>query len=405
MPRRAIRHPWEGAVEGTSPPTRRPAAHALEHLQHTAGNRAVTALVQRWAFIGEKKVSPKLKSLDAVMQAMAADSKVRSYTDMSEFGAHAAGTTDYIGNLANPESEGTWVRFAKKGTNILGENHTYVQLEDVLQAVGSTSFTSEPLSVDDMPAGSHMKAAYETENKDRFKRMGIEGVADKKQFGGESLFPKMGYGLQTLIPYVSGAKKLDELKSGQYVGQPVQRYLKIAWGHAKDLAGKVAAKQKVSGTEESLALVYDVLKDKLDPFITGLPVDGYLGDALDTPGGKPLLKPLEQFSKMFVMTMLEAAGSDARLTATERKQLASMKSGTDVEKMKVFGKWRNLHFSHAVRDAAKRGVRYAGMGYNHLKYLLSEGLPPNSKPYDMQGADIDKFEALTKKLAAKAAKP
>ena len=359
--------------------------------------------IQRWAWVSAAKVKPTEPSLDPAMKAFAADKVVRDYGSDAEFKAHAAGKTDYLGNLPGPASKGTWVRFSPTGTNLLGENHTQVTLEEVVRAVGSTSFIYEPLSVDTMAPGSSMKAAYETENKDRFARMGVAGVADKQQFGAESLFPKMGYGLNLLVPILSSGK-LDDLKPGAYVGQPAQRYLKIAWGYSKDVGADIAAlkaaKKKVPKELKDLQKLQKSLSGQLDGFLTSLVVDAYLGDALDTPAGKKLIPALITFCQRFVSAMLARAATDDALSNTERTDLKAMKKGSNSEKQGVFDKWRNLHFSHAVRDAAKRGVRYAGMGRAHMDYLIAEGIPANSRTYDMTGKDIADYDQLTKNLAA-----
>jgi hypothetical protein len=42
----------------------------------------------------------------------------------------------------------TWVRFSPKGTNLLGENHEQVTLQDDLRRSASTSFIFEPFLTD-----------------------------------------------------------------------------------------------------------------------------------------------------------------------------------------------------------------------------------------------------------------
>ncbi|MGW0432895.1 hypothetical protein ACWDV4_10165 [Micromonospora sp. NPDC003197] len=391
--------------------------------QRAAGNRAVDGAlrnarestaaapvpVQRWAWVGATQIKPDDPALDPQMKALASDKLVHDYASDAEFREHAAGQTDHIGNLRGPASTGTWVRFAPGGTNLLGENHTHVTLEHVAAAVGSRNFIYEPFSVDKMSSGSAMKAAYEAENQDRFNQFGVGGVADKQQFGAESLFPKMGYGLNLLVPYLDPSGSFDDLKSGGYVGQPVQRYLKIAWGHGKDIEAKVANLNKIqrltiSKEMKKLSKVVSATKAALEPFITPLPVDGYLGDPLDSVAGRAVVPKLREFCEAFVNAMLAQASTDEGLTKQERKELGKMPKASGDEREEVFGKWRNLHFSHAVRDAAQRGVRYAGMGRFHLDYLMAEGLPPNSRGYDMSGKDLADFETLTKNLAASATK-
>ncbi|MGH3797052.1 MAG: hypothetical protein ACRDSP_19435 [Pseudonocardiaceae bacterium] len=393
----------------------------LTVLQRTVGNRALTAaiagarpgagdglVVQRLAFVAGTRVPADDPTLNPAMQAFAADPLVRNYTDRAEFQAHAAGTTNYLGNLPGP-SAGTWVRFSPTGTNLLGENHTQVTLEHVVGAVGTTSFVYEPFSVDVMPAGSQMRTAYETENAQRFQAFGVAHVADKQQFGGESLFPKMGYGLNLLLPYLAGAGNLDPIKSGGYTGQPVQRYLKIAWGHTKDVAAQLAGRRfpwpRPSRELRALVREYQASRAVLDGFITGLPVDGYLGDALDTPVGLPLVPALRTFCEAFVAVMLARTTSDTGLTRRERRRLGRMPRAGHDEKEAVFEDWRNLHFAHATAAAAQRGVRYVGMGRLHLDYLRAQGLPPNSHPYDMTGNVLARFETETRRLAARARVP
>ena len=173
------------------------------------------------------------------MKAFTTDRTVRDYGSMAEFADHAAGKTDHLGNLpASSSSPGTWVRFAPAGTNLLGEDHTKVTMEHVAPAVGSTSFTYEPFATDDLSSRPTMKAAYETENADNFARFGVSMPPDKRQFGGESLFPKIAFAFVLLQPYVDGSGSLADLKAGQYVGQPLQRYLKIAWGYARRRRGR-----------------------------------------------------------------------------------------------------------------------------------------------------------------------
>ena len=344
------------------------------------------------------------------MKAFAGDKVVRDYGSMSEFKDHAAGKTDYLGTLPPASaSPGTWVRFSPNGINLLGEDHTKVTLEHVVPSVHTTSFIYEPFATDDLSASPGMKSAYETENSARFGAFGVQGVADKRQFGAESLFPKIAFGFNLLLPYVTGSSPLDELKPGQYVGQPLQRYLKIAWGYAADVADQVAtaasAKKPVAADQQGLANAYQSTKADLDGFIKGLPVDGYLGDALDTNNGRKKLPALATLCRAVTAAMLARMKNDAELTAPERQQLDQLPKGSSADQMAAFSKWRNLHFSHAVRDAAARGVRYAGMGLEHLKYLRAEGLPAKSADYDMVGKNLNDFETLTKNLAASAKSP
>jgi len=394
-------------------------AATVAALQSAAGNRAVTGLlrspsplppVQRWAWVSAAQVQPSEPGLDPRMKTFTTDHTVRDYGSMVEFADHAAGKTDHLGNLpASSSSPGTWVRFAPAGTNLLGEDHTKVTMEHVAPAVGSTSFTYEPFATDDLSSRPKMKAAYETENADNFARFGVTMQPDKRQFGGESLFPKIAFAFVLLQPYVDGSGSLADLKAGQYVGQPLQRYLKIAWGYAADVVDEVAqlkqARNPVPPAHARLAATYTATKADLDGFITGLPVDGYLGASLDTAAGRRKLPSLSRLGRAVVASMTVRMQNDTEITADERTRLNAMPRGTDEEKAAAFGTWRNLYFSHATRAAVARGVRYVGMGRAHLDYLKAEGLPAGSRGYDMVAKDLIDFQTLTDNLKRTARNP
>jgi hypothetical protein len=366
-------------------------------------------VIQRHAFVKETQVDPNEKSLTASMQSFAKDDKVRNYESKQEFQDHADGKTDYIGNLAT-KSPGTWVRYFPTGMNLLGEHHDKVQLVDVMQAVGSKNFINEQFSTDDMSTSPSMKSAYDKVNAEEFKKFGVDGVKDKKQFGAESLYPKLGFAMTLALPYFDKTYSLDGLKSGpnKYTGKPLQRYVAIAWGYSKDNVTQIDATKKKGGTPgpkaEALYKVHKKVEASLDGFVAGLVPDGYLGDALSQPGNDKLLAPLHEFATAISDAMVELATTDksSRLTPEKRKEYAG-KTLDATEKDTLFSEWRDFNFEDNVAAAAAKGVRYAGMGDNHLKYLLDKKLiPSGGHTYRMAGKDIQDFEALTAKLKTKA---
>lgn len=430
-------------------------AHELTHVVQQGGKVSQGSkpapAIQRFAFINENQVAPNTPGLTPDMKTMATDSLVRNYLSMQEFKKHAAKQTDYLGNLKGAVKTGTWLRFNPAGMNILGEDHTQVEFSAVAPSVGTKNFIYEQFSSDVMVKGSSMKAAYEKVNELEFKKLKIENEIDKQKFGSESLFPKMGFGMTLALPYFEKRQPISDLTSSGYVGKPVQRYLAIAWGYSKDnlqilntikaasawvagqalslaatvksILGPAAAKlvelilkliawavgilAQFPPKKAQLAVVHEAVTAKLDPFITALPVDGYIGDELVKPANAGLFSPLAQFGKAFSETMTERAAMEksSRLSEAERKKLMAAQTTSEAEKMKLFDQWRNHYFEDEVKSAAKRGVRYAGMGKAHLDYLKGVGLPSNAYPYDMVNVDIAKFEALTKKLAQQAKTP
>jgi hypothetical protein len=378
---------------------------SAEHLLDAHVGRGTGApAVQRLAFLNENPVPASQRDLTPEMKAMASDKLVRNYAGLDEFKKHAEKKTDYLGNL----KDGTWMRFSPTGINLLGENHTKVTLEDVVPAVGSKSFIYEPFSADTLKAGSNIKAAYEKETQQRLKTFGVEKEKDKQQFGAESLFPKMGYGLTEAIPYFEGKSPLSALQSPDgYFGQPLQRYLKIAWAYSKDNKIDVERKQKakefVPPKYEALATVHGAVEGQLNGFITSLVVDGFLGDELVKKKNATLLAPLAKFAIAFTEAMMRMAASEpsSRLSFGKRLSLSGSSPSGAADKTKLFSEWRDFNFEDNVKAATKRGVRYAGMGQLHLDHLVKIGLDKNQHPFEMDGKDIAAFRALTAKLTPK----
>jgi hypothetical protein len=380
-------------------------AHELTHVVQQSSSGSGARGIQRYAFVNEKQVAKSEKGLTPEMQGMVSDARVRNYTGVDEFKKHAGKQTDYLGNLA----DGTWMRFSPTGINLLGENHTAVSLEKVLPAVGSTNFIYEPFSSDVMKAGSNIKSAYEGENLGRFKTFGVEKEKDKQKFGAESLFPKIGFALTLARPYFEGKARMIALDPDGYLGQPLQRYLKIAWGYSKDnqlvVAQKRKAKENIPPKLDALATVHASVQGKLDKFITSLVVDGHLETELDKKANAGLFAPIAMFASAFTEVLVEMAATEksSRLSNAERKTLSEATSTSRDDKISLFSRWRNFLFEDNVKAATKRGVRYAGMGQSHLDHLATIGLDKNQHPFEMDGKDIKAFRALTSKLT-KAAK-
>jgi hypothetical protein len=380
---------------------------SAEHLlDRHPGVGIASRAVQRFAFVNQTQVTAAEKDLTSPMKAMVSDKIVRDYTGLDEFKKHADKKTDYLGNLA---ADGTWMRFNPAGINLLGENHTKVSLEYVVPAVGTKSFIYEQFSSDDMAGGSNIKQVYDKENVDLFKKFGVEGEKDKKQFGEESLFPKMGFGLTLAIPYFQNKAQLIKLTDDKtYVGQPIQRYLKIAWAYSKDNKLTVEqmrkAKQAIPSKAEALAAVHTEVEGKLDSFITPLPVDGYIGNAFADGKSDALLPLLVKFAMAFIeMVEQKIVGEmSSRLSEADKKTLGKSGGPTLKDREALFMKWRDLYFEDNVKAAGKRGVRYAGMGQAHLDNLVTKGLSANEHPFEMDGKDITAFRSLTDTLKKKA---
>jgi hypothetical protein len=384
--------------------------------QHAPAGAAASsgAAVQRYAFITGtqlRRTDPMVSG--AAMMDMVTDQMVRDYTTPAEFKNHAAGTTDHIGNL--DDETRTWLRFPTIGLNVLGEMHeTESSFEHVRPAVNAKKFISEAISSEDMPKGSQLDATYQAEHADRYKQFGIENEKDKKQFGAEPLLPKVGFAMTGLMPYLKvdpkAPQSVKDLTSDNYAGKIGQSLLKEGWAYGTDIRTQVALERvafvPVAAKRGALADTVDSLFSILDPFITALAVHGFLGDPLSQPKNAPLIVPLRQFIQALIDALVEVATGDpsANLSAAQQKKLSDPKAGNE-DKGKMFLDWRNRNIANAVKDAAARGVRYAGMGWAHMKYLQDHGAPAGVTIFDMNGDDITAFENHTNELKAIAVKP
>jgi hypothetical protein len=331
-------------------------------------------------WVGEGKIrKDDVPDLYAATKPYAEDDLVRDFASWEEALAFAAGTTDYIGNLPGPVEPGIWVRFDSTGLNIIGEEHDYVSLEQTTAAVRSRSFIYEQFATDTLPPDSEFKKAYLIENTDLLGKFGVALNSDLTLVGGESLLPKIADTVAELVPYFDKTADMADMTSADdgYLGQPDQRYLKIGWGWAKDLVGNAT-----TDAENALVQAVSTHHGILDPFITNLPVDGFLGDPLIEEEHEDKYEPLLELCQAYVPVMMERAHNDPGITVPEQQLLKEMPTDTVEEQQEMFGLWRNLYFAKATEKAAERGVRYAGMGDYHREWLEgNDRVPDNARTY------------------------
>ncbi|MBT0772884.1 DUF4157 domain-containing protein [Kineosporia sp. J2-2] len=365
--------------------------------------------VQRRVWVGGRRINPEADGLTDRMREMADDPLVRDYQNEREFRRHAAGMTDHLGNLAPGSfSPGTWVRFSPTGVNIVGENHTEVTLTDVVQAVGTRSFRYELVNYDDLTALPDTSATLDAMNGDRLARLGLTPGADLAQHGAESLFPKMGSALARLRPLLVGEKPdLDPIK--EYLGQPVQRYLKTAWAFAVESSAAPVPSVQLTGPQQTLAQVVAQTQAVLGPFVAGLRPDGFLGNSMEERRGgrldvfqrrsykKEFVPALRAFCDAFLPVIRERAGSDQLLSTFDRNRIAGTTS--DVQSMEA---WRDAAMLTLARRAASDGTRYIGLGGLHVGSLI--GQLGTSGGYHFfylnNGRQLAEFQQLTQQRLA-----
>ena len=200
-----------------------------------------------------------------------------------------------------------------------------------------------------------MKAAYEKENADLLAKMGVAGATDTRQHGAESLFPKIGYGMTLAVPPAGPRFRGAQASPVRRPARPALSQDRLGIRQGRGRRDHRAPGGETAGPSEltRLAATVKQLTPALDPSITGLPVDGFLGDALDTPAGRKHVPDLVRFCTDTMNAMTVRIATDAVLTEAERKTLQAMPRATTAQKSALFAVWRDMEFSHAVRAAVR----------------------------------------------------
>lgn len=330
-------------------------------------------------WVGGRQVRAGDPLTEARAAALVADTVVRDFHDWAEVTAYIDRTTDYIGTLPGPSCGGAWISFAHDAhMNVLGEDHTYVDFEQVGPAVRARSFVYEPFSTDVLAPGSELLRVYLDENRQSLHTLGIAAAANPRQYGGESLYPKIADTAADLIPYFAGTKPMTDQCPPEYVGIPNQRYLRMAWAHAHD----IAAAHPATPEETVLVHEYNTHLNLLGGWLNGLAPGGHLGVALQ--GHADFHAPLRDFCEAYCDLMIQRAINDPDITVQQRQTLTGLPHGTTDELLKLFGRWRNYYFAGVVARADAAHVRYAAMGAYHQYWLGRRGLmPATAHQYDM----------------------
>lgn len=411
-------------------------------LQRTIGNQAVCRLmesanknsaklksgtsapVQRYVFINEEQLTAEEHDGTETEIGWIGDNTIRNYEDTGEFSQHASGTTDYIGNLPAP-SEGTWVRFEPDGTNVIGENHTEVVLHHVLGAVGSKDFIHERFldiedTADQVPKTFQV---YTADTASRDEEYGLEEKEEKRKYAAETLVPKLGYGGQLIGQYLK-TRPLKFFRSTgnggpekDHIGKVSLKVLRQMWAYAEDVVNWFGSGYEELPDTELLKWVkifipfYLKIKDLVDPFISELVYGEALGDTLDTNKYRDLAPLIMEFSQILGDTIyIQALEYEESGVTGDREELLKAGAGgkTNEEKKAVLNQWRNKRFKELVTEAINGGTRYAGMGANHLEYLLTQEMPGGMHSYNLSSnakphapTKLPGFETKTQELRQK----
>lgn len=378
-----------------------PPAHTIQPGQISPN---ASPSIQRFALVRGTLQDENDPALNNNMRSYAGDEGFRNYHDMEEFRDHAAGQTDYIGNVFSGPFTGLWVRFPQQGLNILGENHQQLTLKDLMPAVGSTNFIGERFASEDMHMfeSPEFQSTYLDLTQEEFEHMGIDQDPDKQQYGGESLLIKTGYVLHHALPYFQ-PDGMDMLRLEGYFGKPLQHYLLIAWAWSKDNLDRIiqmqSLGQEVMPEKEVLAEIHRLIAPHLEPFLNTLSPDDYLENSLGLPDNVPIIPLLREFagafSQMTLRMMIE--DTDSGLSHKQRDKLDFNRATPD-QTSQAYQDVRNHSMYKLVTQAAANGVRYAGYGSNHLTYIMTQGLPANSQGIFINGSGLQRIIELNRMI-------
>lgn len=346
--------------------------------------------VQRAVWIEGDYVEPtdtRFSRATPRMREWLADSGIRDYQHEDEFRRHAAGKTDYLGNL----EDGTWLRFSATQLNVVGEDHTGVTLPDILRAVGGTkSYIYELFPSDKLPP--RMRSAFVESGPNVLADLGVGPKDSLRAHGAESIYPKLGY-IMTLLKQQLDTFRRHGLeprdRDNKVYGQkPVQRGLSYAFAFAQDtrarrdglknrLASRLSTRhRRAEAADRQLIDVFGRHERLLMTFEATFRPGGYLNDTLlswreryGAPGLDALTAALDDFADAAMPAFRQYQQQDDALSDDDRRRLAGAPTPE-----KEFGDWRNMTFRQNARAAVRSGKRYAGMGENHRGYLEGAGL-------------------------------
>lgn len=332
------------------------------------------------------------------------DAVVREYKSRQEIEEHVKGRTDHVGNLSGSDARGTWVRFGADGTNLIGEHHDHVTLPDLVKDLGIKSFVYEAFYREEFTVGSAVHALQGPDTTRVLQACGVKpGEKPVRSYGIEAFYPKIAFPLPLLIPFLERKSPYSGMR-GPF-GVACQFAVRYLWAYAKDLAanrdpiadGGYPPTELILQGERRLAALVPKHQGKLEPFVSGLKSGGDLSaDLIADDSARVELKSLVQGG---IDLMFPRAAGDTRLDDDDRRKLSMALRGSPAQQAAMFNRWRDLHFEKNVAAAVADGVRFIGLGVEHVAHLVRDkAVPDGTRVYDMrstaQSADALRFPEL-----------
>ncbi|MCG8455915.1 MAG: hypothetical protein MI919_06495, partial [Holophagales bacterium] len=352
------------------------------------------------------------------MMKMVGDEIVRGFESVEELHQFSQGKTDYIGTVA--EKDDLWVRFAPEGLNILGETHGFLPMRYITDAVGSKNFIHEAFTaVEDL--GFPMPRTQNTVDEIamiRHLEFGTEKEPDKGRFAAESFLPKMGFAINRLERYLPKYEGRDFAQIPETLDDALLKGMKMAYTFVDELATRIPQNERSPELGQLLSY-YEDNEGPIRGFVESLVIGEKMGlTKAATAASKSeygtieilltfSLSLMEYLRKTLVDMTPGYEFPEAKLLADQaaKKQLHIQYEQTH-EREVFYRDLRDRKFLESVREARQRGVRYAGMGNNHLLALQEEGIEQFGHPYDMRenGEEYKGFRTATDAMKQAAAK-
>ncbi len=344
-------------------------------------------------------------------------------------------------------SAGTQVTFPPTGSIVIGEFHVGTNFRQVHAGVSERgaqpSFIDELFPVDDLTDSPRLRRMVEAGLKPVMEELNLPRDADVRQFGADSIFPKLGWALTQILSGLGSGPPFAALENGaspesQYLGRMLPHVLMMAWDYANDVADRGSGPEapgphraERAATEYELVRMVMAYREQIEPFVDLLrgeafPSDSDVGSDLDSEedsaagGDEPVgrtddrmpelsyflttyrenfvgeedfdavfLPALRTFVESLQAVLRGKVFDDAFLT---QEQQENYYRSPDLGAM--FWAWRDQAMSEIAADAVRRGVRYIGVGVQHMvtfRQRYGDQLP-SAHFVDLAGPDRSRFE-------------
>ncbi|MBT0774329.1 hypothetical protein KIH74_35645, partial [Kineosporia sp. J2-2] len=257
------------------------------------------------------------------------------------------------------------------------------------------SFIHEAIPSDDLSASPRLRDVLKTGLSEQFRSLRVDPEGDWRQFGGESIYPKMGWALSKIQGDIEEGGDFEDLHS-PYWGARALEMLRLAWSHALDLADD----ESLGAGESRLARAHQKLRGAsaaVASFMGTFPSAAELGtlgqrllawrDRLEADAFEGVFLPaLKAFIENFLVVMQARLGADGALDDEAKNEVIGQP-----DRESAFLRWRDWSIAAAAvqAQAPERGVQFLSVGASHARWLQQRSLIPGASYHYFTGGPLD----------------